>query len=356
MKSHNFSAGPAILPAEVLQEAAEGVKDLNGSGLSILEISHRSKAFEAVIHEAEALLRETYQISDEYAVLFLSGGASTQFFMAPLNLLAPGTKAGYVDTGTWANKAMHEAKEMGEVVCLASSQAEHYRHIPKHYTIPDDLSYVHITTNNTIFGTQMHSWPDCKPLFVADMSSDFVSRPIDLDRYGLIYAGAQKNLGPAGVTIVILRKDWIHRSGRKLTHMLDYKTHQDNHSLYNTPPVYAIYVSMLTLRWIKKLGGLTAMEERNQIKAAALYAEIDRNPLFKGTTVREDRSLMNVTFVPLNDEHTDPFLKLCQQHRIIDLKGHRSVGGFRASIYNAMPLESVQVLVQVMQEFEKSHG
>lgn len=263
MKSHNFSAGPAILPAEVLQEAAEGVKDLNGSGLSILEISHRSKAFEAVIHEAEALLRETYQISDEYAVLFLSGGASTQFFMAPLNLLAPGTKAGYVDTGTWANKAMHEAKEMGEVVCLASSQAEHYRHIPKHYTIPDDLSYVHITTNNTIFGTQMHSWPDCKPLFVADMSSDFVSRPIDLDRYGLIYAGAQKNLGPAGVTIVILRKDWIHRSGRKLTHMLDYKTHQDNHSLYNTPPVYAIYVSMLTLRWIKKLGGLTAMEERN---------------------------------------------------------------------------------------------
>jgi len=356
MKKHNFSAGPAILPQSVMQEAAQACIDFNGMGLSLLEISHRSKQFDAVALEAEALVREIGGFDDRYAVLFLGGGASTQFAMAPMNLLKEGEKAAYVDTGTWANKAAKEAKLFGNVEVIASSKESNYNFIPKDYTVPSDAAYLHLTSNNTIFGTQLQEFPTSPVPIVCDMSSDMFSRPFDAEQFGLIYAGAQKNLGPAGVTLVIVRKDLIGRSERKLPSMFDYKLHADNGSMYNTPPVFPLYVTMLTLRWLKNLGGLVAIKAKNEAKAAILYNEIDANPLFKGTVAMEDRSMMNVCFLPTNPEHEAPFMEKAKAAGIDGIKGHRSVGGFRASIYNAMPQESVQVLVDVMREFAQQNG
>ncbi|MCB0638461.1 MAG: 3-phosphoserine/phosphohydroxythreonine transaminase, partial [Lewinella sp.] len=291
MKKHNFSAGPAALPASVMVEAAEGVLNLNGIGLSILEISHRSAEFTAIIEKAEALVRELLQLSDEYAVLFLTGGASTQFFLAPMNLLKDDEKAGYVDTGSWSSKAIKEAKAFGQIEVLASSKEDNYTYIPKGYDIPSDLKYLHLTSNNTIFGTQFKDWPETEVPFVADMSSDIFSRRIPADRFDLIYSGAQKNLGPAGVTLVIVRKSILGRMERHLPSMLNYKTHADKHSTYNTPPVFPIFVSMLTMQWVKDQGGLVAMEQHNEEKAQLIYDEIDRNPLFQGTVSQAgDRS------------------------------------------------------------------
>lgn len=356
MKKHNFSAGPAILPESVMQEAAQACIDFNGMGMSLLEISHRSKQFDAVALEAEALVREIGGFDDRYAVLFLSGGASTQFSLVPMNLLKDGEKATYVDTGTWASKAAKEAKLFGNVEVLASSKEANYTYIPKGYEVPSDAAYLHLTSNNTIYGSQLHEFPKSPIPIVCDMSSDMFSRPFDVEPFGLIYAGAQKNIGPAGVTLVIVRKDLLGRSERKLPSMFDYKIHMDNGSMYNTPPVFPLYVLMLTLRWLKSNGGLTAIQEKNQAKASILYHEIDNNPLFKGTVAMEDRSLMNVCFLPTNTEHEAPFMEMAKAAGIDGIKGHRSVGGFRASIYNAMPQSSVQVLVDIMREFAQKNG
>ncbi|MBK9014474.1 MAG: 3-phosphoserine/phosphohydroxythreonine transaminase [Saprospiraceae bacterium] len=356
IKKHNFSAGPAILPQSVLEEASHACLDFNGTGLSILEVSHRGKDFDAVALEAEALVREIGGFDDRFAVLFLSGGASTQFAMVPMNLLADGEKATYVDTGVWANKAIKEAKLFGNVEVLASSKDANYNFIPKDYNIPTDAAYLHLTSNNTIYGTQLQQFPTSPVPIVCDMSSDMFSRPFDVEQFGLIYAGAQKNIGPAGVTVVIVRKDLLGRSGRKLPSMLDYRTHADNGSMYNTPPVFPLYVTMLTLRWLKANGGLKGIQQKNEAKAAILYNEIDANPLFTGTVAKEDRSLMNVCFLPTNPEHEEPFMKAAKAAGIDGIKGHRSVGGFRASIYNAMPQSSVQVLVDVMREFALLNG
>lgn len=356
IKKHNFSAGPAILPQSVFEEAAQAVLDFNGSGLSILEMSHRSKDFDAVALEAETLVREIGGFDDSYAVLFLGGGASTQFFMAPMNLLGEHEKAAYLDTGAWSSKAVKEAKLFGNVDVIASSKADNYTHIPKNYQVPADAVYLHLTSNNTIFGTQFQKFPETGIPIVADMSSDMFSRPFDAGQFGLIYAGAQKNLGPAGVTLVIVKKDLLGRSGRKMPAMLDYRTHVDNGSMYNTPPVFPMYVLMLTLRWLKNLGGLTAIERHNQSKAKILYEEIDANPCFQGTAAKEDRSLMNVCFLPVDPGHEALFLDACKKAEIDGIKGHRSVGGFRASIYNAMPQDSVQLLVDVMRDFAMKYG
>jgi phosphoserine aminotransferase len=357
MKKHNFSAGPAILPASVIEAAANGVRDLNGSGLSVMEISHRSAAFTAILEEAMSLVRELLGLSDDYAVLFLSGGASSQFYMAPMNLLNPDQTAGYLNTGSWSDKAIKEAKLFGQVQELASSKEENYNFIPKNYTITEGLRYVHLTSNNTIFGTQFKSFPETDAPLVADMSSDIFSRRLPVERFGLIYAGAQKNMGPAGVTLVIVRKDLLGQVERTIPTMLNYETHIKKGSTFNTPPVFPIYVSMLTMRWVKEQGGLEAMERHNEAKAKLIYDEIDRNPLFRGTvTDPTDRSLMNATFVPVDAAHTDPFLAACTAAGCVGVKGHRSVGGFRASIYNSMPQESVQVLVDVMRDFAQQHG
>ena len=353
MKKINFSAGPAILPASVISQAADAVRDLDNSGLSILEISHRSKAFSQVLIDTESLVREIMGVGEEYAVLFLSGGASTQFFYTAMNLLNLEETAGFLDTGAWSAKAIKETKLFGKVDVIASSKAENYNHIPRNYTIPEGLKYVHVTSNNTIFGTQIHEWPEAEVPLVADMSSDIFSRRIPLEKFGIIYAGAQKNLGPAGVTLVIVRKDLLGTVERALPSMLDYRVHIKGESTYNTPPVYPIYVMMLTLRWIKEQGGLTAMEEHNEKKAKLLYDEIDRNPKFQGTVADEySRSLMNVTFVCTDEADTERFLKEATAAGCDGIKGHRSVGGFRASIYNAMPYEGVETLVQVMQNFK----
>ncbi len=356
MKKHNFSAGPAILPAEVLQEAAQACIDFNGNGLSLLEMSHRSKAFEAVMEESEQLIRQLMGLDDDWAVLFLTGGASTQFFMVPMNILNDHERAAYTDTGTWAAGAIKEAKPYGIIDVVASSKADNYTYIPKTWKIEEGTRYFHFTTNNTIFGTEWHVEPEVSVPLVADMSSNFLSKPLDVSKYDLIYAGAQKNLGPAGVTLVLVRKHLIGRAQRTIPTMLQYKTHFEKGSMYNTPPVFPIYVSMLTLRWIQKMGGLKEMEQHNIAKANLLYTEIDRNPLFKGTTAIEDRSRMNVCFVPIHAEHEEPFLALAKSAGIDGIKGHRSVGGFRASIYNAMPISSVQVLVDLMQQFEQKNG
>ena len=353
MKKINFSAGPAILPASVITQAAAAVENLDGSGLSILEISHRSDAFDAVLVEAEQLVRDLMNVGDEYGVLFLSGGASTQFFYTAMNLLNPEETAGFFDTGAWSAKAIKETKLFGKVDVIASSKADNYTFIPQDYTIPEGLKYVHITSNNTIFGTQFHTWPETAAPLVADMSSDIFSRRIPLEKFGVIYAGAQKNLGPAGATLVIVRKDLLGTVQRALPSMLDYRVHIDGGSTYNTPPVYPIYVMMLTLRWIKEQGGLEAMEQLNERKAKLLYDEIDRNPKFRGTvTDKESRSLMNVTFVCTDDADTEPFLAAAEAAGCDGIKGHRSVGGFRASIYNSMPYEGVETLVKVMQDFK----
>ena len=352
-KVHNFSAGPAILPQSAIDASIEALKNFSGTGLSLIEVSHRSKEYEAVVEEACQLVKDILNLSDEYAVLFLQGGASTQFDMIPMNLLDEGETAAYVNTGVWASRAIKEAKMFGNVNVLASSEDKNFNYIPKNYTIPSDVKYFHCTSNNTIYGTEMFDFPKTEVPLICDMSSDIFSRPFDANQFDLIYAGAQKNMGPAGTTLVIIKKSLVGKAKRKVPTMLDYKPHVENGSMYNTPSVFAIFVCMHTLRWIKEMG-LEAMEVRNKAKADLLYAEIDRNPLFEGTVVKEDRSRMNVNFVTTNKEHEAEFLKFCESKNLSGLKGHRSVGGLRASLYNALPIESVEVLVNTMKEFEAS--
>ena len=356
MKKHNFSAGPSILPRVAIENAAKAILDFNGMGLSLLEISHRTPDFEAVNDEAEALLRELLNVPAEYIILFLGGGASTQFYEVPFNLLEK--KAGYVNTGVWANKAIKEARLFGETQVIASSEDKNFTYIPKGFEIPTDLDYLHITTNNTIYGTEYKTDIDSPVPLVADMSSDILSRPVDVSKYGLIYGGAQKNMGPAGVTFVIVREDILGKVSRKIPSMIDYRNHIASKSMFNTPPVFPIYVVRETLRWLKSIGGVPAIQKLNQEKAALLYNEIDRNSMFKGTVVKEDRSVMNVCFV-MEEPYADlaaEFLEFSKSKGMVGVKGHRLVGGFRASIYNAMPKESVQALVDCMQEFEKLHA
>ena len=352
---HNFGAGPGILPHEVLKQAAEGVLDFNGTGLSILEISHRSAEFESVLNEAVALVKELFSVPEGYSVLFLQGGASTQFALAPYNLLPVGGKAAYVESGVWAKKAQKEAKFFGEVQVVATSKDTNFTYIPKNFEIPTDAAYIHITSNNTIYGTQMQEFFKSPIPVVCDMSSDIFSRKVDVADFGLIYAGAQKNMGPAGVTLVIVKDEILGKTGREIPAMFNYQTQIEGGSMYNTPPCFAIYVSMLTLRWLKAKGGVPGIEQENIAKANALYEEIDRNTLFKGVCVPEDRSRMNVCFLVENPEHEKPFLKLCEEKGIVGVKGHRSAGGFRASIYNALPITSVHVLIDAMQEFEEKN-
>lgn len=355
MKIYNFSAGPSILPQVTIDQTAEAVKDFNGIGLSIMEISHRSKDFQAVMDESVALFKELLDIPQGYSVLFLGGGASLQFCMVPYNLMEK--KSAYLNTGTWANKALKEAKLFGEAVEVASSKDALYSYIPKGYTIPADADYFHITTNNTIYGTEIRKDIDSPVPLVADMSSDIFSRPVDVSKYGLIYGGAQKNLAPAGVTFVIVKDELLGKVSRPLPTMLDYRTHIENGSMFNTPPVVPIYAAMQTLRWLKGLGGLAEMEKINIHKAQLLYDEIDRNRLFKGTAAEEDRSIMNVCFV-MNDEYKElepEFQKFATSQGMSGIKGHRSIGGFRASIYNAMPESGVQALINCMREFEKKY-
>ena len=352
---HNFGAGPGILPHEVLKQAAAGVIDFNGTGLSILEISHRAPEFEAVLDEAVKLVKELFEVPAGYSVLFLQGGASTQFALAPYNLLPEGGKAAYLESGVWANKALKEAKYFGDVQIVATSKESNFTYIPKDYEIPADAAYFHMTSNNTIYGTQMHSFKKSPVPVVCDMSSDIFSRKVNVADFGLIYAGAQKNMGPAGVTLVIVKDDILGKTGRKIPSMFNYQTQIEGGSMYNTPPVFAIYVSMLTLNWLKSKGGVEAIEKENDAKAKVLYEEIDRNPLFKGVCATEDRSHMNVCFVLENAELEKPFLKLCDEKGIVGVKGHRSVGGFRASIYNALPITSVYVLIDAMREFAENN-
>jgi phosphoserine aminotransferase len=356
MKKHNFYAGPAILPEIVLNEAAQAIINFNNSDLSLLEISHRSKGFEAVMDESESLVKDLFGIGEDYAVLFLTGGASSQFFMIPMNILKEGEKAAYINTGVWASGAIKEVKNFGIADVIASSESDQFRHIPKNFTIPTDAAYLHITSNNTIYGSQYQTWPESTIPLICDMSSDLFSRPVDGNKFDLIYAGAQKNLGPAGVTLVVIKKSLMGRSGRKLPSMLNYAIHADKGSMYNTPPVFPIYVSMLTMRWIKSMGGLEVMASRNEAKAKLLYDEIDRNSCFVGTVAKEDRSRMNVVFVTRHQDHEPLFLEACNKANCVGLAGHRSVGGFRASLYNALELDSVATLVQVMQDFEKEHA
>lgn len=353
MKKHNFNAGPSILAREVIEKTAQAVLDFNGSGLSILEISHRSKDFQAVADEAVELFKEVLNIPEGYSVLFLGGGASMQFCMVPFNIME--SKSAYLNTGTWASKALKEAKAFGEVVEVASSKPANFNYIPKGYEIPADADYFHITTNNTIFGTEILTDMDSPVPLVADMSSDIFSRPVDVSKYAIIYGGAQKNLAPAGLAFVIIKNDILGKVSRHIPSMLNYTTHIENGSMFNTPPVLPIYSAMETLRWIKASGGLVEMEKRNIRKAALLYDEIDRNPLFVGTAEVEDRSRMNICFVmsPEYVEWEAEFMKFATERGIVGIKGHRSVGGFRASTYNALPLESVEALVAAMQDFEK---
>lgn len=352
-KVHNYSAGPCILPQEVFEEASKAVLNFNNLGLSILEISHRSKDFVAVMEEARSLVKELLNVPEGYTVLFLGGGASTGFLTSAYNMMGANKKGGYLNTGAWAKKAMKEAYFMGEAVEVASSADKNYSYIPKGFAIPSDIDYLHYTSNNTIAGTQFKSIPDTNVPLVCDMSSDIFSKEFDASKFDIIYAGAQKNMGPAGTTVYIVKEEILGKSSVKIPTMLDLKVHAEKDSMFNTPPVYPIYVSMLNLRWLKKKGGVAAIEKENDAKAALLYTELDRNPLFKGMTEVEDRSNMNATFV-LNDEGlTDKFNGLLADANISGLKGHRSVGGFRASMYNALPIESVQVLVDTMKELER---
>ena len=352
MKKHNYSAGPCILPQEVFQEASQAVLNFNNSGLSILEISHRSKDFVNVMEEARSLALELLGLEGKgYKALFLQGGASLQFLMVAYNLLDK--KAAYLNTGTWASKAIKEAKLFGEVVEVGSSADKDFNYIPKEYSIPSDADYFHCTSNNTIYGTQMKEFPSTSTPLICDMSSDIFSRQLDFSRFSLIYAGAQKNMGPAGTTLVVIKDDLLKEMDRKIPSMLNYKVHLDKDSMYNTPSVYAVYVSLLTLRWLKNLGGISAIEEANNRKAALLYSEIDINPLFQGYAKKEDRSIMNATFTLKKEALKETFDNLLKDAGVNGLNGHRSVGGYRASMYNALPLESVQVLVDVMSELER---
>ena len=351
-KVHNFSAGPGILPDEVIRQSADAVINFNNLNLSILEISHRSKDFIAVMDEAIALVKELLNLPEGYSVIFLGGGASTQFAMLPMNLLKTTGTAGYLNTGVWASKAIKEAKTIGNIKVIASSEDKHFSYIPKGYTVPNDLDYFHITSNNTIYGTQLKEFPKSPVSLVCDMSSDIFSRTFNAADFDVIYAGAQKNMGPAGATLVIVKDEILGKTGRTIPTMFDYRSHIKAVSMFNTPPVFPVYVSMLTMKWLKNNGGVKWIEKINEQKAAILYAEIDRNSLFKGTVEKEDRSLMNVNFVMTRTELEADFDKFCKEARISGLKGHRDVGGYRASIYNALPLESVQVLVDVMKAFE----
>jgi phosphoserine aminotransferase len=358
MKKHNFNPGPAILPQEVFEKTAQAVLNFNNSGLSILEISHRSKDFENVLEQAISYIRQLLNLPENYKVIFLGGGASLQFSMVPFNFLK--SKAAYLETGAWAEKAIKEAKGFGEVTIVASSANKNFSYIPKDFTIPTDVDYFHITTNNTIYGTEIRYDMDSPVPMVADMSSDFMSRPVDVSKYSLIYAGAQKNAGPAGVTIVIVKEEFLQNivTHRHIPTMLDYRTHVKNNSLYNTPPVFAIYVVMETMKWLLDLGGLAAIEKINIEKASLLYDAIDNSKMFVGTVEKESRSLMNVCFV-MREEYKDKeekFLEFAKERGIVGIKGHRSVGGFRASLYNALPKESVQVLIDAMHDFEKQYA
>ena len=352
MKKHNFSAGPCILPQEVLQQASEAVLNFNNSNLSLIEISHRSKDFVEVMDKAVALVKELLEVPSGYSVLFLQGGASTQFLMTTLNLLKVDGKAAYINTGTWADKAIKEAKKLGNIDVLASSKDKNFSYIPKGFSVASDLDYLHFTSNNTIFGTQFQEFPKVSgdTLLVCDMSSDIFSRKIEVSNFDLIYAGAQKNMGPAGATLVIVKDEILNKTGREIPTMLDYTTHISKGSMFNTPPVFPIYVSMLTLEWLKKNGGIEWIEAVNNSKADLLYNEIDSNPNFSGVAALEDRSKMNVTFTLTDDSKQEAFDKLWNDAGINGLKGHRSVGGYRASIYNALPLESVQALVDAMRK------
>lgn len=356
MKKHNFSAGPSVLPEFTKQKVAEAALDFAGTGLSVMEVSHRGKEFVAVMDEAIALVKELLCVPEGYSVLFLQGGASLQFLMAPYNLFR--SKAAYLNTGVWASKALKEATFFGEVVEVASSKDKNFNYLPKSYDVPSDVDYLHITTNNTIYGTELKSDPDVKVRLVADMSSDIFSRPIDISKYDLIYAGAQKNLGPSGATLVIVKDDALGKTGRPIPTMLDYRVHIKDGSMFNTPATLPVFACLQTLIWLKELGGVTEMEKINIAKADVIYKELDRNKIFVPTVpAAEDRSRMNVTFVmaPGYESLEKEFLDLASARGMVGLKGHRSVGGFRASIYNALPIESVQALVDVMREFEAAH-
>jgi phosphoserine aminotransferase len=349
MKKHNFSAGPCILPQEVLKKASEAVINFNNLDLSLIEISHRSADFVAVMENAKDLVLELLDLKNKgYSALFLQGGASLEFLMVPYNLLPEGAKASYINTGTWSDKAIKEAALLGEVEIIASSKDSNFNYIPKDYSIPSDTTYVHCTSNNTIFGTQMKEFPKTDKLLVCDMSSDIFSRKLDFSQFDLIYAGAQKNMGPAGTTLVVVKDEILGKTGRKIPSMLDYQVHISKESMFNTPPVFPVYVSMLTLEWLKGLGGIEGIEKLNNEKAGILYDEIDRNPLFEGVANKEDRSNMNVTFVLIDESKKDKFDSMWKEAGISGINGHRSVGGYRASIYNAMPIESIQVLVDIM--------
>ena len=353
MKKHNFSAGPSILPQEVIKKASDALLNFNGLDLSLIEVSHRSKEFVDVMDNACNLVKELLNLPKGYSVVFLQGGASLEFLRVPYNLLKVDGKAAYLDTGTWSSNAIKEAKILGNVEVVASSKDKGYNFIPKNYAIPEDADYFHCTSNNTIYGTQLKSFPKAESLLICDMSSDIFSRQLDFSQFDIIYAGAQKNMGPAGTTLIVIKDEILGKSGRKIPSILDYQVHIAKESMFNTPSVFAVYVSMLTLEWLKNLGGISAIEKLNEAKAALLYAEIDRNPLFKGYAEKEDRSLMNATFNLVDEANKEAFDKLWNAAGISGLKGHRSVGGYRASMYNALPIESVQVLVDAMKQLEK---
>jgi len=355
MKKHNFNAGPSVLPRIAIENSAKAILDLNGIGMSLLEISHRSKDFQVIIDEAVSLFKELLNIPANYHVLFLGGGASLQFCMVPYNLLK--TKAAYLETGVWAKKAIKEAKLFGQVEVVASSSDKNFTYVPKNYYIPADADYFHITTNNTIYGSELRQDIDSPVPLIADMSSDILSRPVDVSKYAMIYGGAQKNLGPAGVTFVIIREDILGKVDRPIPTMLDYRTHIKEGSLFNTPPCFAIYTCLETLKWIKNLGGIPKLEEMNNKKAKLLYDTIDNSKIFTGTVEKESRSMMNICFVMKEQykDKEDAFMEFAKSKGMIGIKGHRSVGGFRASTYNALPLESVQALIDAMNEFEKAN-
>jgi phosphoserine aminotransferase len=352
---HNFNAGPSILPKTVFEEAAQAILNYNNTGLSILELGHRTATFQAVRDEAQALLKELMHLDADHEVLFLHGGASTQFMQVPMNLLDDKESAAYADTGVWSSKAIKEARLFGKAEIVCSGKETNYTSIPKDFAVPNDAKYFHITTNNTIYGSQWQKIPNTSNILVADMSSDILSREMDFNSFGLIYAGAQKNIGAAGVNIVVVNKNILGKIKRAIPTIMDYRNHIKDGSMLNTPPVFAVYVCMLTLRWLKALGGVAAIEKINNQKAALLYNEIDENPLFKGTIAIEDRSKMNVCFVMNNPALEDSFLSYAKENSIIGIKGHRLSGGFRASLYNALPLSSVEFLVKTMQEFTKMH-
>ncbi len=351
-KVHNFSAGPGILPADVLKQASDACINFENLNLSLLEISHRSKNYENVMDEARSIIKELFEVGDNYEVIYLGGGASLQFAMVPYNLLSENGTAAYLNTGVWSTKAIKEAKIIGNTKVIASSEDKNFNYIPKDYSIPSDADYFHITSNNTIFGTQIKDFPKSSIPLVCDMSSDIFSRKVNANDFTLIYAGAQKNMGPAGSTMVMVKKDALGKTGRKMLSMLDYQVHIKGGSMYNTPPVFPIYVTLLTLKWLKQNGGIAWIEKINRQKADCLYNEIDRNSLFVGTTAIEDRSHMNACFLTTKPELEVEFDKMWNDANISGIRGHRDVGGYRASMYNALPLESVQVLVDVMKEFE----